>query len=85
MKKNSSEFEQIKILKERQKLRILEQEKILKSGMKELSNNLTGAALMSKLKENMFSGSGLAIKLGFLAASLISEQVRHKRRRKHQK
>jgi hypothetical protein len=85
MKKNNREFELIKILKERQKLRILEQEKILKSGMKELSDNLTGAALMSKLKENLVGGSGLAIKLGFLAASLVNEQLRRKRKRKHKK
>jgi hypothetical protein len=85
MKKNNREFEQITILKERQKLRILEQEKILKSGLKELGDNLTGAALMRKLKENLIGGSGLAIKLGFLAASIFNEQLRRKRKRKHKK
>jgi hypothetical protein len=49
--------------------------------MKDLSDNLTGAALMSKLKENLFSGSGLAIKLGFLAVTLISEQMKRKRKK----
>ena len=80
MKKNKKEFEQIEILKELQKLRILEQENRLKSGLKDLSNNLTGAALMSKVKENLFSGSGLAIKLGFLAFSLISGRIKRKRK-----
>jgi len=81
MRKSKKEFEQIVILKERQKLRILEQEKVIRSGMKDLSDNLTGAALMSKLKENLFSGSGLAIKLGFVAATLISEQMKRKRKK----
>lgn len=82
MKKNRKEFELIQILKERQKLRILEQENVMRSSIKDLSDNLTGAALMSKLKENLFSGSGLAIKLGFLAATLISEQMKRKRKKK---
>jgi hypothetical protein len=82
MKKNNKDFELIEIFKERQKLRILEQEIKLKSGFKELSNNLTGAALISKVKENLFSGSGLALKLGFLAATLITERVRSKRKHK---
>jgi hypothetical protein len=82
MRKNKKEFELIQILKERQKLRILEQEKKMKSGFKELSADLTGAALISKIKENLFSGSGLALKLGFLAATLISEQMRRKRKKK---
>lgn len=81
MKKDNKVFEQIDILKERQKLRILEQEKVIRSGMKDLSDNLTGAALMSKLKENLFGGSGLAIKLGFLAATLISERMKRKRKK----
>ena len=82
MKKNKKEFELIRILKERQKLRILEQENVMRSSIKDLSDNLTGTALMSKLKENLFSGSGLAIKLGFLAATLISEQMKRKRKKK---
>jgi hypothetical protein len=81
MKKNSKEFEQIEILKERQKLRILEQEIKMKSGIRELSENLTGVALARKLKESLFSGPALAMKLGFLAVSLISQRIRRRRRK----
>jgi hypothetical protein len=80
MKTNKDEFELIQVLKERQKLRILEQEIKLKSGIKELSDNLTGAALMSRIKENLIGGSGLALKLGFLAATLITERIRRRRK-----
>ena len=81
MKKNNKDFEQIEILKERQRLRILEQEMKIKSGFKELGDNLTGAALISKVKENLFSGSGLAFKLGFMAVSLLSDQIRRRRKK----
>lgn len=81
MKKNRTEFEQIVILKERQKLRILEQEIKIKSDLKELGANLTGADLAKRLKDNLFSSSGLAMKLGFLAFSLISGRNKRKRKK----
>ena len=82
MKKNNKEFELIEILKERQKLRILEQEKKLKSDFKELSLNLTGTALAKRLRDNLLRSPGLAMKLGFLAVSLVSGRFRRKRKRK---
>jgi hypothetical protein len=80
MKKKNRDFPQIGMLKERQMIRILEQEMKLKSSLRELSDNLTGAKLKDRIQDNLFSGSGLAFKLGFMAVSLLTE--RFKRRRK---
>jgi hypothetical protein len=80
MKKRNKDFLQIDILKEHQRLRILEQEMKLKSSLRELSDNLTGAELKNRIQDNLISGSGLAFKLGFMAVSLLTE--RFKRRRK---
>jgi hypothetical protein len=83
MRKSKKEFEQIEILKERMKLRILEQEISIKADIKELGANLTGAALTKQLKESLFKGPGLglAMKLGFLAYSLVSDRMRRKRKK----
>jgi hypothetical protein len=81
MKKNKKDFQEIEILKERQRLRILEQEIKIKSGFKELSDNLTGASIKNRIRENLFSGSGLAFKLGFMVVSLITDQIRRKRKK----
>ena len=81
MKKNNRDFQEIELLKQRQKLRILDQERKIKSSLRDLSDNLTGAAIASRIRENMFSGQGLAFKLGFLAVSLISERIRRKRKK----
>jgi hypothetical protein len=80
MKKNKKDFQEIEILKERQKLRILEQEMKIKSGFRELSDNLTGASIKRRLQENLFGGSGLAFKLGFMAVSLLTDRIRRKRK-----
>jgi hypothetical protein len=82
MKNNSKDFQEIEILKERQKLRILQQEMKIKSGFRELTDKLTGAALLNRVRENLFSGSGLAFKLGFMAVSMITDRIsKHKRKK----
>lgn len=81
MKKNSLHSDDIGILKERQKLRILQQELVIKSTFRDLSDNLTGSAIKNRIKENLFSGSGLAFKLGFMAVSIITEQIRRRRKK----
>lgn len=81
MRKNSKEFEQIKILKERQKLRILEQEIKIKSNLKEFAENLATEALLKRFKSKFSGSSALAMKLGFMAASLFSGRLKHKRKK----
>lgn len=81
MKKNKKDFQEIEILKERQKLRILEQELKIKSSFRELSDDLTGAKLVNRVRENLFSGTGLAFKLGFMAVSILSDRIRRKRKK----
>lgn len=81
MRKNSKDFPEIELLKERQKVRILEQELKIKSSFRELSNNLTGSAIKNRLQENLFSGSGIAFKLGFMAVSLLTDRIRRKRKK----
>lgn len=81
MKKNSKDFQEIQILKERQKLRILEQELKIKSSFRELGGNLTGSAIKTRIQENLFSGSGLAFKLGFMAVSLLTDRIKRKRKK----
>jgi len=81
MKKNSLHSNDIGILKERQKLRILQQELMIKSSFKELGDNLTGTSIKNRIRENLFGGSGLAFKLGFMVVSLITDQIRRKRKK----
>jgi hypothetical protein len=81
MKKNNNDFQEIAILKERQKLRILQQELKIKSGFRELTDNLTGTALKNRIRENLLNNSGLAFKLGFMAVSLLSDRIRRKRKK----
>ena len=81
MKKNRLPSYDIGILKERQKLRIKQQEQMIKSGFRELGDNLTGTSLKNRIRENLFGGSGLAFKLGFMVVSLITDQIRRKRKK----
>jgi hypothetical protein len=81
MKKNRLYSSDIEILKERQKLRILQQEMKIKSGFRELSDNLTGTSLKNRIQDNLFSGSGLAFKLGFMAVSMITERIKRRRKK----
>jgi len=79
--KNRSEFKDIEILKERQRLRILEQELKLKSEFRELGESLTARKLQTTLQENLLGGSGIAFKLGFMAVNLIIDRIRNRKRR----
>ena len=79
MEKRKRDFDEIEILKERFRYRILEQELKIKSGFSELSDNLTGVALLNKVRDNLFSGSGFAFKLGFMAVTLLKKKLAQKR------
>jgi hypothetical protein len=81
MKKSSKYFREIELLKERQRLRIIQQELKIKSNFRELSDNLTGITLINRVKDNLFSGSGLAFKLGFMAVSLLTDRLKRKRKK----
>jgi hypothetical protein len=81
MKKVNKDFLEIEILKERYKLRIMEQELKIKSGFNELTDNLTGVALLNKFKENLFSGSGFAFKLGFMVVTLLRDRLSRKKKK----
>lgn len=81
MKKNNKDFREIQIIKERQKLRILEQELKIKSSFRELGGNLTGSAIKTRIREKLSSGSGLATKLGLMAVSLLINRFRRKRKK----
>ena len=79
MKMKNSVFREIDLLKERQRLKILQQEMEIKSSFRELSDTLTGVSLMNRVKENIFGGSGLAFKLGFMAVTLLANRAKAKR------
>jgi hypothetical protein len=81
VKMKNKDFPQIDILKEHQRLRILEQEIKMKASLRELSDNLTGVKVINRLKENLFSGSGLAFKLGFMAVSILRDRMKSKRKK----
>jgi hypothetical protein len=81
MRKDRPEFKDIEVLKERQRLRILEQELKIKSELKDLGDRFTGQRLKATIQENLMSNSGLAFKLGFMAVSLIMDRVRKRRRK----
>jgi len=82
MKKKNKGFHEIEILKEQQLARIREQEAKIKASFQELSDNLTGVALINKVKENLFTGSGFAFKLGFMAVTLLRKKLAERKRGK---
>lgn len=82
MRKNKKDFQEIEMLKERQKLKILEQELKIKSSFKAFSDHLTGASIKQRLQENLIGGSGLAFKLGFMAVSMITDRISKRKRKK---
>jgi hypothetical protein len=81
MKKVNKDFREIEILKERHRLRLLEQEIKIKASFSELTDNLTGVALLNKVKDNLFIGSGLAFKLGYMAVTLLRNKLSRKRKK----
>ena len=81
MGKKNNDFLEIERLKERHKLLITEQELKIKYSLKELGNDLSGATLLNKAREGLFSGSGLAFKLGFIAIALLRKRrIRNSRK-----
>jgi hypothetical protein len=82
MKKRNDEFDQIELLKERYQQRITTQELKIQSAFSELKDNLTGATLINKVKENLFTGSGFAFKLGFMAVTLLQKKLSERKKRK---
>jgi hypothetical protein len=78
MKKVNKDFREIEILKERHRLRLLEQEIKIKASFSELTDNLTGVALLNKVKDNLVIGSGLAFKLGYMAVTLLRNKLSRK-------
>ena len=81
MKNKKTDFLDLEILKEKQRLRILEQELRIKSEFRELGDRLTGKNLRNTIEESLVSNSGLAFKLGFMAVNLILERVRNRKRK----
>jgi hypothetical protein len=81
-RKKNREFEEIEILKERFLLRIQVQEAEIKSTAVEFRDNITGAVLLNKLKDNLFGGSGLAFRLGFMAVTMLRNRMSKKPGRK---
>jgi len=81
MDKKNNEFAEIELLKDRYRERIIRQERKLRTSFGELSDNLTGVTLYNKVKENLFSGSGFAFKLGFMAVTLLRRKLDEKRKK----
>jgi len=82
MKRKNNEFDQIDLLKKRYQQSIREQELKMKSSFSELSDNLTGVALFNRVKENLFTGSGFAFKLGFMAVTLLQKKLNERKLKK---
>ena len=80
MERRKNDFLEIEVLKERYENRIREQELKMKSHFSEFSDHLTGVALFNKLKDNLFSGSGLAFKLGFMAVTMLRKRLDERKR-----
>ena len=55
---------------------------ILRSSFSEITDNLTGAALLNKVRENLFSGSGFAFKLGFMAVNMLRNKLGQNKKKK---
>ena len=82
MKKNKPEYKDFEFLKDRQRLRILEQEMKLKEEFRELGDRFTGQRLKTTIQDNLLGNSGLAFKLGFMAVSLIADRIRNRKKKK---
>ena len=81
MDKKKNDFDEIEILKNRYRDRINHQEKMIRTSFGELSDNLTGVTLYNKVKENLFTGSGFAFKLGFMAVTMLRRKLDEKRKK----
>jgi hypothetical protein len=81
MRKKKIDFLEIQILKKRHQKRILEQELKIKSSFSEITDNLTGVALLNKVRDNLFSGSGFAFKLGFMAVNMLRKRMNQNKKK----
>lgn len=81
MRTNKRDYQDIEILKERQRLRILEQEMKLKSDFRELASNLTFNAIKNRVIATLIDNSSLGVKLGISAISILSDRFRRKKRK----
>lgn len=82
MKKKNNDFDQIERLKESYRQRITQQEMKVRSSFGELSDNLTGVALFNRVRDNLFTGSGFAFKLGFMAVTLLRKKMAEKKKKR---
>jgi alpha-D-ribose 1-methylphosphonate 5-triphosphate synthase subunit PhnG len=81
-RKKFREFEEIEMLKKKYLQRIQAQETEIKSTAVEFRDNITGAVLVNKLKDNLFGGSGLAFRLGFMAVTMLRDRLKKRSKRK---
>jgi hypothetical protein len=75
MKKRIDDFDEIDRLKEIYRRRIGDQELRIRSDFREFTDNITGAALLNRVRENLFTGPGFAFKLGFMAVTLLRKRL----------
>ncbi len=78
----NSDFREIEILKEKYLQRINVQENEIKSTFIEFRDNITGAVIINKLKDNLFGGPGLAFRLGFMAVTMLRQKLKDRAKRK---
>jgi hypothetical protein len=81
-RKRNRDFEEIEILKLKYQQRLDAQEREIKSTFVEFRDNISGATLINKLKDNLFGGSGLAFRLGFMAVTLLRNRLKNRSRKK---
>lgn len=81
-RKKNRDFEEIEILKQKYLQKVADQEEMIKTTLVSVRDNVTGAVLLGKLKDNLLNGSGLAFRLGFMAVSLLRDRMRRKSGRK---
>jgi len=77
-----NDFNDIDRLKERYQNRIIQQEQKIRSGFKDLGDNLTGVTLFNQVRDNLFTGQGFAFKLGFMAMTLFRRRLEQRKKKK---
>ncbi len=82
MRSKRNDFDEIDRLKERYQHRILLQEQKIRTGFKDLGDNLTGVTLFNQVRDNLFTGQGFAFKLGFMAMTLLRRRLEQRKIKK---
>jgi hypothetical protein len=82
MGKKRNDFNEIDLLKERYRNSIRQQEQKIRTGFKDLGDNLTGVTLFNQVRDNLFSGQGFAFKLGFMAMTLLRRRLGQRKKKK---